>query len=93
MSKTAHILAYDDHADGNTYLTADYTIDFTPTKDDLLNAFTIALNILAQHDNACIIDTDDYEKLPNRDFYTVAPYSINLGLGIYAHPKVERRKL
>lgn len=73
---TIYVLAYDDHADGNTYLSA-------TEKTDVNNAFNVALLLLDAHDNVCIITGADYNSL-DHDFYSVAPYAINMSVGIYA---------
>lgn len=75
---SCYILAYDDHADGNTYLAED-------VHSTLANAFVASLRLLADHDNVCIITPEDYDRL-DHEFYTVAPYAINLSCGIYAAP-------
>lgn len=73
-----HVLAYDDHADGNTYLSEKHLVE-------LPYVFTTALDLLARHDNVLITDTDSYED-NKHDYYYLAPYSITMGLGIYAKP-------
>lgn len=79
MKEYVHVLAYDDHADGNTYLTEEHHV---PLHDSLCTA----IEILARHDNACIVDEEAYND-NTHDFYTIAPYAINMSLGIYAKPK------
>ena len=73
-----HILAYDDHADGNTYLAEEHLVE-------LPYAFTVAIDLLTRHDNVLITDTEPYED-NNHDYYSLAPYSITMGLGVYAKP-------
>lgn len=78
MENKMYILGYDDHADGNTYLAEEH-------ETSMENVFVAALDVLSRHDNACIIDAENYLQLTH-DYYTVAPYAINIGLGIYAKP-------
>ena len=73
---TIYVLAYDDHADGNTYLSA-------TEKTNVNNAFNVALLLLDAHDNVCIVTGVDYNAL-DHDFYSIAPYAINISCGIYA---------
>lgn len=78
LDSMMHVLAYDDHADGNTYLAHETLVE-------LPYVFTTALALLAQHDNVCITDPASYDE-HTHDFYTIAPYSINMSLGLYAKP-------
>lgn len=85
IDEMMYVLAYDDHADGNTYLSSE-------TLAELPYVFTTAIAMLAEHDNVLITDTEHYEEL-DHDFYTLAPYSITMGLGIYAKPTMNPPKL
>lgn len=73
-----HVLAYDDHADGNTYLAEEHLVE-------LPYAFTVAIDLLSRHDNVLIVDTEAYED-NNHDYFALAPYAITMGLGVYAKP-------
>jgi hypothetical protein len=73
-----YILAYDDHADGNTYLAEEHLVELGYT-------FTVALDLLTRHDNVLIVNTEAYED-NNHDYFALAPYSITMGLGVYAKP-------
>lgn len=73
-----HVLAYDDHADGNTYLAEEHLVE-------LPYAFTVAIDLLTRHDNVLIVDTEAYED-NSHDYFALAPYAITMGLGIYAKP-------
>lgn len=73
-----YILAYDDHADGNTYLAEGHLVELGYT-------FTVALDLLTRHDNVLITDTESYDEHLH-DYYSLAPYSITMGVGIYAKP-------
>ena len=85
ITETCYILAYDDHADGECYLAETHEVA-------LVDAFTACLHVLAKHDNACIITKEDYNALQH-DFYTIAPYAINISCGIYANPTGEYKNL
>lgn len=73
-----YVLAYDDHADGNTYLSEEHLVE-------LPYVFTTSIDLLTRHDNVLIVDTEDYED-NNHDYFALAPYAITMGLGIYAKP-------
>lgn len=77
MNETVYILGYDDYASGNAYMSEQHIVE-------LPEAFTAALQVVRRHDHACIIDEETLVTLKARDFYTVAPHSINISLGIYA---------
>lgn len=78
LDEMMYILAYDDHADGNTYLAETHLVELPYT-------FTCALSLLAKHDNILITDTEHYEEI-DHSYYSLAPYSITMGMGIYAKP-------
>lgn len=80
-----YLLAYDDHADGNTYIAETHLVE-------LPYVFTCALSLLAKHDNILITDTEHYEEI-SHDYYSLAPYSITMGIGIYARPTGNMNKL
>lgn len=73
-----HVLAYDDHADGNTYLAEEHLVE-------LPYVFTVAIDLLTRHDNVLIVDIEDYDDTYH-DYYNLAPYAITMGIGIYAKP-------
>lgn len=77
MNTLVHVLAYDDHADGNTYLAEEHYVD-------MADSFVTSIELLARHDNVLITDDHSYDNTPDHDYYTLAPYSIIMSLGIYA---------
>jgi hypothetical protein len=85
IDEMMYVLAYDDHADGNTYLSYEMLVE-------LPYVFTTAIAMLAEHDNVLITDTEHYEEVQH-DFYALAPYSITMGLGIYAKPTMNPPKM
>ena len=85
-----HVLAYDDHADGNTYLAEEHLVELGYT-------FTVALDLLTRHDNILIVDSEAYDD-NKHDYFALAPYSITMGAGVYAKPvkgdlKIEYEKI
>lgn len=85
LDSMMYVLGYNDHADGNTYFSEEHLVEMPYT-------FTTAIDTLSRCDNVLITDTEHYEEL-DHDFYTLAPYSITMGLGIYAKPTMNPPKL
>ena len=76
-----YVLGYIDHADGNSYFAEEHQVE-------LPYAFTTAIKVLTRCDNVVIIDDVAYDTVEHHDFYSVAPYGINMACGIYANPTV-----
>lgn len=74
-----YVLGYNDHADGNSYFAEEHVVE-------LPYAFTSAINVLSRCDNVVIIDSETYDTVEHHDFYSIAPYGINMACGIYAKP-------
>lgn len=78
LNITIHLLAYDDHADGNCYFAEECEVS-------LPDSFNTALTLLTRHDTVCIVDSEAYYT-HNHNYYTIAPYAIIISAGIYAQP-------
>lgn len=70
------VAGLDDSSDGNAYV-----IDTDLVR--LEDCFLVSLKMLTKHDQVCIVDPDDYNKL-SHDFLALAPHSINISMGEYA---------
>lgn len=81
LNITMHLLAYDDHADGNCYFAEECEVS-------LSDSFNTALTLLTKHDTVCIVDSEAYYTL-NHDYFTIAPYAVIINAGIYAKPTSE----
>lgn len=81
-SDYVYVLGYTDHADGNSYFAEEHLVE-------LPYAFTTAITVLSRCDNVVIVDDEAYDTVDHYDFYTIAPYGINMGLGIYAKPTLK----
>lgn len=77
-----YVLGYKDHADGNSYFAEEHQVEMP-------YAFTTAISVLSRCDNVVIVDDEAYDNTEHHDFYSIAPYGINMGLGIYAKPAVK----
>ena len=71
-----HVCGLVDHEDGNAYEVACH---FVPCRD----AFPVALQLLKECDQVCIVDDDHYNTIPHT-YFDLAPYSINISKGIHA---------
>lgn len=85
MSNLFHVLALDDHPDGNAYVSERMSIVTpSPMKDDnYAQLFRSALKFLASHDHVLLVDDEAVRSQPN-DFLSLAPYSIHITKGARA---------
>lgn len=76
---TILVIGLTDHADGMAYENEKHLV---PLRD----AFTTALTLLTRNDHVCMIDDYDYiSKCKDHDYASLAPFSINISLGTFAH--------
>lgn len=71
-----HVCGLADHTDGNAY---EIACHFVPCSD----AFRVALQLLQECDQVCIVDDDNYNTIPHT-YFDLAAYSINISKGIHA---------
>lgn len=75
MKMNFEILAFDDNADGEAYLTdIEYVFD-------LKKALFVAYQLAARYDHACIVYADTFTTDAPLTFRETAPYSIIIEIG------------